>query len=164
MRISPNLVWKLQPLLHEMLIFIIRMGPWRPFGGLLGASWGHLGASWGLLGASWGPLGAILGPSWGPCVCLFEQLRYARTSRRAIKVIVFLTCLNSTPHPRISRDCTTRKNATFQHRRAPGPLHEKLDGVIHVNCLSGGSPWDPDSPSGLSCVAKECYLIRRFAC
>ena len=97
-------------------------GPHEHLGAILGPSWGHLGA---ILGPSWvllGPLGAILGPSWGPCVCLFEQLRYARTSRRAIKVIVFLTCLNSTPHPRISRDCTTRKNATFQHRRAPGPL------------------------------------------
>ena len=32
---------------------------WRPFGTLLGPSWGHLGAISGPLGASWAPLGAI---------------------------------------------------------------------------------------------------------
>ena len=49
-------------------------GPsWRPFGGLLGASWGLSGASWGplagllgLLVASRGPLGGFLGPPRGP--------------------------------------------------------------------------------------------------
>ena len=46
----------MHPLPHEMLIFMVKMGP-------LGASWGPLG---GPLGAPWGPLGGLLGASWGP--------------------------------------------------------------------------------------------------
>ena len=43
----------MQPLPHEMLFFIVKIGPLR---GVLGASWEPL---WGVLEASWGLLGRL---------------------------------------------------------------------------------------------------------
>ena len=58
----------MQPLLREMLIFMMKMGPlgtllaasWGALGSLLGALGSSLGASWDSLRKFWGGLGGIL--------------------------------------------------------------------------------------------------------
>ena len=76
---------KMQHLLREMPILIIRISLLEHLGGLLGASWGPLesllGASWSLSGASRGPLGALWG---GPGAILGASFKLAKLSLHGV--------------------------------------------------------------------------------